>query len=200
MAEPAHTQPSKGRWYILGLIMPHVPHHLSGSRQHLDGGAGDQQGIRLRQDHDGRHLQRLRVGLRAVPGSRRLAQRPLRRPHGADRDRRLLVDHDGGDRRGDRRRVVCRCPFSVRHGRSRRLSGRDPRDAALVSAPRARSRTGADPQCEPARCRHRAADRRADHDHARLALRILHLRRGRFAVVGLVVFQLSQLCRKSTAW
>ena len=49
----------------------------------------------------------------------------------------------------------------VRRRRGRRVSRRDPRHAALVSAPRARLRAGHHPQRQPARRGDRAADRGA---------------------------------------
>ena len=51
---------------------------------------------------------------------------------------------------------------------------------------------GHHPQREPARRRHRAADRGLDHDHARLAIGVLHLRRGRIRLVAVVVRELPQ--------
>ncbi len=122
-----------------------VPHHLSRPREHFDRGARHQQGIRLRQSHDGLHLQRLRLGLCRLSGSRRLARRPLRRAQRIDAHRHLLVDHDGGDGGGLQRDLVHRRSFPVRHRRSRRLSGGDAGDAELVSEARTRFRAGASP-------------------------------------------------------
>ena len=149
MPEAGQPRASYGRWYILGLIcLMYLITYLD--RVNISTAApAISAEFGFDEDHDGRHFQRLRVGLRAVPGSRRLAQRPLRRPPGVGGDRRLLVCHDRGNRGSDRRRVVCRPPLSVRDGRGRRLSGANSRYAALVSAAGARSRAGADPQCEP---------------------------------------------------
>ena len=140
-----------------GADIPHVPHHLSRPRQHLDGCARDQQGIRLRQDHHGHHLQCLCVGLCHLSGSGRLAQRPVRRPAGPGGDRRLLVGHDRGDRDGDRVALVLHHSLSVRGRRSRRLSGRHPRNAGLVPAAGARPGAGAHPRSAGDRCSTSAA-------------------------------------------
>jgi Fe-S oxidoreductase len=96
-----------------GADLPHVPDYVSRSGQHLDSSAGHQPGIRLRQDHHRGDLQRLCVGLRAVPGSRRLAQRSVRRAHGADGDRGLLVGDDGGHGCSDEWALVRHCAVSV---------------------------------------------------------------------------------------
>src|SRR5665647_2589384 len=54
----------------------------------------------LRQNNDGRDLQRFRLGLRHVSGSRRLARRSIRCAECSDSYCQLLVGHDGSDRRG----------------------------------------------------------------------------------------------------
>src|SRR5579872_1351829 len=78
-----------------GPDLPDVPHHLSGSGQHLGGGPDHQQGVRFRQDHHGGDLQLLCVGLCAVSGAGRLALRSLRRKARARDDRCVLVGDDG---------------------------------------------------------------------------------------------------------
>ena len=197
MADAASWTSESRALVCLAADQRDVPHHLSRPRQHLDRGAPDQQGIRLRQGHDGLHLQRLRLGLCAVPGPRRLAVRSLRRARRADRRRRLLVDHDRRHRRGVQRRLVHRRSLPVRRRRGRRLSRRDARHAAVVSAARTRLGAGRHAQRQPARRRDRAADRGADHERVRLAAGVLHLRRGRTVVVVVVGLELPQPARRA---
>ena len=122
MAEPAHTQPSKGRWYVLLLIsVMYLITYLD--RVNISTAAPE---ISKEFGFD-----KVTMGfifsafvwayaLFQVPGgwlSDRFGAAPR-----AGRRRRLLVDHDRGDGGGVRRRLVHRCPFPVRRWRGRRLS------------------------------------------------------------------------------
>ena len=171
---------------------PDVPHHLSRSGEHLDRGAGDQKEFGFDNITMGVHLQRLRLGLCAVSGARRLAQRSLRRAQGAGGHRRLLVAHDRGDRLRPSAQFVCRaCAFCSAPAKPARFRARRApcrcgiraRSAASCKASRIAPAGSAPPSRRPSR---------ADHAHARLALGVLHLRRGRHPLVGMVVLQLSQ--------
>ena len=200
MAEPAHTQPSKGRWYVLLLIsVMYLITYL------------DRVNISTAAPAISKEFGFDKITMGIIFSAFVWAYAAFQVPGGwlSDRlgPRRVLAGVVGywsimtaATAAGVRLRVVYRCPFPVRRWRSRRLSGRNARDAAVVSAPRARPGTGCDAQCQPARSRDRAADRRPDHEPFRLALGILHLRRGRPAVVGLVVFHAIAICRKSIPW
>ncbi len=172
--------------------LAHVPHHVSRSRQYFGGGAGHQRRVRLRQDHHGGDLQRLRLGLCLVSGSRRLVERSVRPAHRARRDRRLLVGHDGGDGRRHRGHLLHRRAFHVRRRRSRCVPWRDARDAAVVSARGTRLRARDHPQREPARRCDCAAARGLGYEHLRLASGVLYLRFDWPHLGGVVVRELSQ--------
>ena len=201
MAEPASAQPSRGRWYVLLLIS--VMYLIT----YLDRVNISTAAPKISKEFG---FDKVTMGvifsafvwayaLFQVPGG--WLERSFRRARRAGRHRRLLVDHDGSDRRGLQRDVV-HCPLAlpVRHRRSRRVSGRNPRHATLVSAARARLGPRRHPQRQPVRRGNCAADRGADHESVRLASGLLHLRCGRHCSGRYGGALPTAICRKSTPW
>jgi len=86
---------------------------------------------------NGHHFQRLCVGLCPLSGSRRLAQRPVRRPAGLGDDRCVLVRHDRSDRGSDRGILVVVLRFLFGIGEAGAFSGAPP--ARCSSGTRGRS-------------------------------------------------------------
>ena len=95
------------------------------------------------QGRDGVGVFGVRLGLRVVRDSRRLAGRPARPAPGADADRDLVVVLHRGHRLGLERRLAARDADAVWHGGSRMLSQPHADLHALAAAARARAGAGA---------------------------------------------------------